>query len=185
MASNTKKEPIDWSSIEADFRSDSMSNRELARWYSISEGAIRKRAKAEGWVRIKCAPAKPVRQPTMQPLITATPVEPRDIVGRGRNLIFRLLDELDATTSHVGDIEDMIIDDTAKDRDERRQAAMLKAVSLPVRAGTIKSLATAFRTLTDATTPSGKKEQAEEASKTAGAGTIWGEDLGTPSSAIN
>jgi len=33
--------------------------------------------------------------------------------------------------------------------------------------------------------PKGKKEEAAEASKTAGAGTAWGDDLGAPSSAIN
>lgn len=33
--------------------------------------------------------------------------------------------------------------------------------------------------------PKGKKEEAQEASRTAGAGTSWGDDLGAPSSAIN
>lgn len=33
--------------------------------------------------------------------------------------------------------------------------------------------------------PKGKKEEAEEASRTAGAGTDWGNDLGAPSSALN
>lgn len=33
--------------------------------------------------------------------------------------------------------------------------------------------------------PKGKKEEAEEASRTAGAGTDWGDDLGAPSSALN
>lgn len=34
-------------------------------------------------------------------------------------------------------------------------------------------------------TPKGKKEEAAEASRTAGLGTDWGDDLGAPSSAIN
>jgi len=34
-------------------------------------------------------------------------------------------------------------------------------------------------------TSKGKKEEAEEASRTAGAGTDWGNDLGAPTSALN
>lgn len=33
--------------------------------------------------------------------------------------------------------------------------------------------------------PKGKKEEAEDASRTAGAGTDWGNDLGAPTSALN
>ncbi len=37
--------------VEEDFRAGSMSNRKIAEWYGVSEGAVRKRAKADGWVR--------------------------------------------------------------------------------------------------------------------------------------
>ncbi len=55
---------------------------------------------------------------------------------------------------------------------------MLKAISLPSRANTVKALALAYKTLADAGAPLGKKEAAAGAAETAGEGTGWGDDLG-------
>ena len=41
----------DWEVIEAEFRAGQLSLRELARQHNVSEGAIRKRAKKDGWTR--------------------------------------------------------------------------------------------------------------------------------------
>lgn len=49
MAAN-KKEP-DWVAIEGEYRAGVHSLRAIAEKYGITEGAIRKRAKAKGWLR--------------------------------------------------------------------------------------------------------------------------------------
>jgi len=43
--------PIDWESVERDYRAGVLSVREIARHAGVDEKAIRKRAKAKGWER--------------------------------------------------------------------------------------------------------------------------------------
>lgn len=43
------KKQVDWENVEADYRTGRFSNRVLAVKYGCTEGAIRKKAKAEGW----------------------------------------------------------------------------------------------------------------------------------------
>lgn len=154
------KNPIDWAGIEADYCKSDTPIRELSRWYQISDTAIRKRAKAQGWVRPESAAPKPKQEPLPDASIMAgvDATKPENIVGRGQNLILRLLDELDATTTHQGELADLI---EAHEDDPRRKAAMLKAIELPSRANVIKALATAFKTWseTQAMVPEGKKAQ--------------------------
>lgn len=45
------KEDIDWLAVENDYRPNILSLREIGKKYNCTEGAIRKRAKKEGWVR--------------------------------------------------------------------------------------------------------------------------------------
>src|SRR5262249_20166185 len=43
--------PVDWESVERDYRAGMLSVREIARHAGVDEKAIRKRAKAKGWER--------------------------------------------------------------------------------------------------------------------------------------
>lgn len=177
MRTKDKAAP-DWDAIKAEYTKTPKSVRELGRWFSISDTAIRKKAKAEGWARP--APEGSHREPdkniTVSPVVTAAAADVGSIIGRGRNLINRLLDELDASTTKIGELEDLIEKATADDKDPRRYNALMKAVGLPTRAGAMKNLANALKTLNEAKT-TGKKEQAQEAADTAGTGTEWGSDL--------
>lgn len=47
----TESPTTDWDAIEREFRVGLRANTAIARTYGITEGAIRKRAKAEGWTR--------------------------------------------------------------------------------------------------------------------------------------
>jgi hypothetical protein len=69
--------------------------------------------------------------------------EHKATIGNGRDLTLRLLSELDATTSRVGELEDMIV---ANVDDAKKRTAMMRAVSLPGRAGVMRDLAQAART---------------------------------------
>jgi hypothetical protein len=52
--------------------------------------------------------------------------------------VLRMLDELEATTTHAGELKEMIEEITADDRDGRRRDGMLGAISLGGRAKTLK-----------------------------------------------
>ena len=167
-----RKSSFDWDRIELEYLAGEVSIREIADRHEISEGAIRKRAKAEGWVRA-VRRAMPVR--TSGEIASRTPREPSEpveaavIAERGRQLVGRMLDELDATTTHQGELEEMIEDVTADDRDGKRRDAMLGAISLGGRAKTLKELATAFKTINEASAPQGKKAaQKDRAREVAG-----------------
>jgi len=67
--------------------------------------------------------------------------EHQKTVGQGHSLTMRMLDELDATTTHRGQLEDMIKSDVAP----IRQRAMINAVSLNSRAVVMRDLANAAR----------------------------------------
>jgi hypothetical protein len=120
----TRKSTFDWDRIELEYLAGEASVREIADRHEISEGAIRKRAKAEKWVRS----VPTLRTVRTEPIaVSAAPTEPVQvpdaavIAERGRGLVARMLDELDATTTHQGKLEEMIEDETSDDREARRR----------------------------------------------------------------
>lgn len=67
--------------------------------------------------------------------------EHQKTLGNGHSLTMRMLNELDATTTHRGELEEMIRSTIAP----RRQAAVLNAISIGNRAAVMRDLATAAR----------------------------------------
>ncbi len=152
-----RQKPIDWAGIKADFLSGSMSNREIAAWYGVSEGGVRKRAKAEIWVRsgTQDAPRVPVEEliaPHVPVSIAAASsaaaaTDTATLVDQGRELAERLLGELGTVVAHRGELEEAIEAFTLSDKDGgRRRAAMLKAGARPPNAGVLKASAAALTT---------------------------------------
>lgn len=158
--------PIDWAGIERDYRAGVMSNREMARWYGISETAIRKKAKAEAWERVK-KPAHVERRSITAEIIPPAKASTEALPDRARGIAGRLMDELEAVTAHHGELEDMIC---AEESDPRRRQALLKAISLPERAMTLKNLSTTLKTLNETAAPAGKKEQRQQAAENVAGG---------------
>lgn len=150
--SNSDK-PIDWKSIETDYAAGRMSVREIARWYGLSEAAIRKKAKQSGWVR--SASAGHIGREHIAK-VSVRSSNPADLAGKARALAGRMLDELDAVTSLHGELEDMIC---TEESDPRRRQALLKAISLGERAKTLKDLSATMKTVNEASAPEGKKAQ--------------------------
>lgn len=161
----TRKRAADWDRIEIEYLAGEVSIREIADRYGISDTAIRKRAKAHGLVR-PVRRREPANQGTKSHATArveaAAPAEVPGIAERGRELVARMLDELDATTSHIGEIEEAIELECAKDRTDRRRSAMLKAVSVKTRADTLKTLSLAFKTLSESGSPLGKRAATQE-----------------------
>lgn len=165
----------DWEAIEAAFRANVLSLREIGREHGVSDTAIRKRAKADGWVRDL---AQKVKERTKDKLVrslgsqegsreqrartdeevveeasatqaSVVQLHRRDIAA-GRKLVSVLFGELMESTERRHDIEEAIDEDVENDAPStkaKRKAAMLKAVSLPSRAGAALSLAGAMKHL--------------------------------------
>lgn len=121
----TARSIADWERVEAQFRAGSMSLREIAAEHSITEGAIRKRAKRDGWERDLSQKVK-VRADTLvrkeqvrsevradQTITETLAVEVsaqvearvrlahRADIGRSRELVRKLLDELETQTDNL------------------------------------------------------------------------------------
>lgn len=164
---SVEKKPVDWGGLEGDYCAGALAIREIARWYGVTPAAIRKRAKKHGWQR-KAATVAVERDPVVR-----APVEPiaaADVPQRARELAGRMVGELDAVTAHHGELEDMIC---AEESDPRRRAALLKAISLPERAMTLKNLSQTLKTLneTGEVGATGKKAQRQaNAEKSASGG---------------
>lgn len=186
---------MDWVRAREVYETTKTPVRALARRFGVSETAVRKMAKANRWQRLNSpvAVAAPARQ-----VVTVVPVPPRlaafadldqkTIAANGLGLALRMMSELDATTSRVGELDEMITAETEGDTDGRRRAALQRAVDLPTRSVVLKNLAAAIKTLVDAKEPSagaGKKEQAAAAAETAGQGSGWGDDLAPRNGALN
>lgn len=169
MTARPSRAPVDWEAIEREYRAGQLSVREVARQFDLTEGAIRKRAKAEAWSRPL---AEKVREAVRERLVrndgtqggtqsrasdaeviemAADRViqvvrEHRVLIGRGKALVATLLGELEEATEHRAEIEQAVWDETAEDKTGQRRARMLAAVALPVRATTLLSLANASKT---------------------------------------
>lgn len=141
-----KKQPSDWSAIEAAYTLGTASIRQIARDHGVTDAAIRKKAKKEGWVRTVVVTANPDEE-----AFGTEAMDGEILTGRAGplpeehgeailHLAGRMLDEIHGVTSHIGEIEQAILDETAGDRSGKRRAAMLKAVSLGGRALALKTV---------------------------------------------
>jgi hypothetical protein len=164
-----KRDDIDWTAIEVAFRAGTLSNRQIAERFGVSEANIRKRAKAGEWVRSAQprahSPVAEILPPVNRSARPVLPYEQRDHVEHAREIAGRMLDELDAVSSHAGELEDLIGIETANDKDGRRRAAMLKAISsLPARSMTLKTIVQALAVAKEVAgvgIGGGKKEEAK------------------------
>lgn len=169
MANINKK--VNWKKIEDQYRAGLLSIEEIAREQGIVGGTIRYRAKKEGWTRdltsqmrqrtrtlmvenlAKIADGKgmaehveSVNDDRIIEQAARTQIEVvrghQQTLGRGHHLTFRMLDELEATTAHAGELQNLITSSVAP----IRQEALRRAVSLSSRAVILRDLASAART---------------------------------------
>lgn len=168
-----KRKQIDWEAIEKEYRLGQKSTRTLANEHNISHTVINRKAKAQGWVQDK---SKEIREKTNAALTSfhdnvssnvSTPTredievavqtnvqvirEHRGAIKKGRDLVDLLSTQLDEAAKNREEIEDAIFDETKSSDDGkpdlRRRNRMLKAVSLPAHAGTLRDLSTALKNL--------------------------------------
>lgn len=163
------KSAIDWASIRKEFEAGKQSIRAIAKWYKISDAAIRKQAKKHGWKVANQKQSSQVTPSANRPSESAPPTEVtkvEEVISRGRNIADRLLDELGAETLHMGEMEVII---QMNETDPDRINALKQAVSLPTRAKTLQTIALALKTMgeTATDTAKGKKQQRQAAADAA------------------
>lgn len=159
-----KKHAIDWESIEREYRVGQLSIKEIGRRFGITHSAIVKRAKKDGWLRNLSGAVKTEIQNRLltgdAPLQSEKEIvdvaakrgvelirEHRRDIGNGRALVTTLFQELKTASQDIEQLESAIQDETKGDKNSQRRSQMLRAVSLPSRAGTIRDLSMALSRL--------------------------------------
>lgn len=172
MAMAEEKKSPDWERIEAQYRAGAMSLREIAAEHGITEGAIRKRAKRDEWIRdlaekVRIKADDLVRKeqvrnsvrietPTERQVINEVAateahvrISQRSDISRSRALCMSLLAELEAQTADVPSLaalgEMMRAED---DRGIDKLNELYRAViGLPERTKTMKALSDSLKNL--------------------------------------
>jgi transposase-like protein len=165
------KGKTDWESIEKQYRAGVLSVREIAKQHGVTDGAIRKKAKVNAWerdlsekvaakVRTELVRAE-VRTPNAQEVLrtereivdsaAATVVQVvrshrRDIAA-GRSLVSLLATQLADVAGHRDAFIDAIEAECAEDESGERRNKLMKALSLPTHAATIRDLSNAMKNL--------------------------------------
>ncbi len=167
------RKEADWESIERDYRAGLFSVREIAATHGISHVAIMKRAKRDDWSRDLSAKIKAKAEAlvTTREVTTEVTVETkkteREIVeanaevianirlshrkdiSRSRNVVMKLLGELESSTDNIELFEqlgEMLRDEDDKGQD-RLNDLYQKVISMAGRTKTMKDLADSLKTL--------------------------------------
>lgn len=159
---------VDWEKVEASYRAGVKSLRTIAAEHSLSDTAIRKKAKVCGWQRDL---SDKVRKGVRSELIrdgshpdaksdaeivkeaVATHVEVvrghRKTIAQTHRVVANMLAELDDVSKNQAEIEAAIIEDTTDEdgKVSKRRAMMLKAVDLPSRSSVVVNLSSALSKL--------------------------------------
>lgn len=170
----TDPKPLtDWERVELEYRAGVLSLREIGSIHGVTEGAIRKRAKRDGWTRDLSAKIKQraddlVRRQEVRAEVRAGQVayereviesnalriaqvrgEHRADIARSRTLVLSLLGELEAQTQNVELFEqlgDMLRREDDKGVDKLNDLYQ-KVISLPGRVDSVKKLTEALKNL--------------------------------------
>lgn len=171
MADAQDKSAPDWERIEADYRAGILSLREIASPFKVTEGAIRKRAKRDGWERdleakiqakadalVRKAEVRTAvrtdRALTDRQIIEANAEriaqvrgEHRSDINRTRTLALNLMRELELETGDPELFERLgeLLESPDEKGQDKLNEAYRKAISLPSRIGSMKSLAETMR----------------------------------------
>jgi hypothetical protein len=164
---NTRK-TVDWHALHLEFRANLLSLRQLADRYGITEGAIRKRARRDNWVRdlsdaIRDAAddmvrkADSLRTPRTEreavlagaTSITEQKLKTRKQLAQTQQVFDSLIDELTSVTADPDSLNKL--GDMMRAPDEfgadKAHDAFIKATSLPVRMAMLKTASDTLKNL--------------------------------------
>lgn len=159
------KDDIDWLAVEADYRPNILSLRAIGDKYGCTEGAIRKRAKKEGWVRdlsekIKSRADDLVRRELVRnstqnesDIINANATNSASIqiaerkdVSKARDIVMSLFGELEHQVNNKELYEKL--GEILEEQNESKMVELYRKVSsFTGRVGSMKSLSDALKTM--------------------------------------
>lgn len=156
----------DWDAIHAEYRAGQLSNVMLGKKYGVTEGAIRKRAKAEGWQKdLADAVRQQVKEKLVRDEVRAPNARDREIVeaaattgadvvrrhrrdiSKGQDIVSMLFGQLEEAATNRAELEDAIEEETKNDETTRRRTQLMRLVSLASHAGVLRDLSTAMKNL--------------------------------------
>lgn len=156
----------DWEAIHAEYRAGQLSNVMLGKKYGVTEGAIRKRAKAEGWQKdLADAVRQQVKEKLVRDEVRAPNARDREIVeaaattgadvvrrhrrdiSKGQDIVSMLFGQLEEAATHRAELEDAIEEETKHDETTRRRTQLMRLVSLASHAGVLRDLSAAMKNL--------------------------------------
>ncbi|WP_431484189.1 hypothetical protein [Pseudomonas solani] len=156
----------DWEAIHAEYRAGQLSNVMLGKKYGVTEGAIRKRAKAEGWQKdLADAVRQQVKEKLVRDEVRAPTARDREIVeaaattgadvvrrhrrdiSKGQGLVSVLFSQLEEAATNRAELEDAIEEETKNDETTRRRTQLMRLVSLASHAGVLRDLSAAMKNL--------------------------------------
>lgn len=167
------KKETDWEAIEGAYRAGLLSLREMSQEYGVSHVAIKKRADKEGWTRDLAAKIKAKADALVnsgevnggvnsKPLVNEAEIvnanaevianirlSHRKDISRSRNLVMKLLGELEASTDNIDLFEqlgEMLRREDDKGQDKLNDLYH-KVISMAGRTKTMKDLADSLKTL--------------------------------------
>lgn len=165
-----RRTDIDWDAIEREYRLGQKSNKQLAADHQVQSSSIGRRAEKYGWVQDKAGEvrtraanilvkvtaagsggnatknANPNATPTDKEIKVAATVAARVVLGHRKGLAKltklrdAMLDEIDAQTTQLGTIEEMVVADAVEAEADRRQELVQRLTSLPSRIESLKKL---------------------------------------------
>lgn len=154
----------DWEAVHAEYRSGQLSNVLLGKKYGVSEGAIRKRAKADGWQKdLAGAVRERVREKLVREEVRTPNVRDEVIVetaattgaevvrrhrkdiAKGHGLASMLFEQLEYAAINRDDLENLVEEETKDDENNHRRNRMLKALSLPTHAAVLRDLSACLK----------------------------------------
>lgn len=156
----------DWDAIHAEYRAGQLSNVMLGKKYGVTEGAIRKRAKAEGWQKdLADAVRQQVKEKLVRDEVRAPNARDREIVeaaattgadvvrrhrrdiSKGQDIVSMLFGQLEEAATNRAELEDAIEEETKNDETTRRRTQLMRLVSLASHAGVLRDLSAAMKNL--------------------------------------
>lgn len=171
------RKAIDWESVEIQYRAGIRSLKDIGREFDVSDAAIVKRAKRDGWTRdLKAKIHAKAESKVSESLVSAevsarTRIAEREVIEanatamadvllahrrdiqRSKSIVMRLLEELEQQTGleNVALLEEL--GELLRSEDDKGQDKLndlyRKIISLPERAKTMKALADSLRVTVD------------------------------------
>ena len=167
------KKETDWEAVEGAYRAGLLSLREMSQEYGVSHVAIKKRADKEGWTRDLTAKIKAKAEALVnsrevnggvnsKPLVNETEIvnanaevianirlSHRKDISRSRNVVMKLLGELEISTDNIDLFEELgeIMRSPDDKGQDKRNDIYNKVISMSGRTKTMKDLADSLKTL--------------------------------------